>query len=155
LKVNQEGVRLHSEPRKRNNKAMPELSVRYPFEQADKETQNQLKPFFKQSSEIVEVSFPNPRVNLLKIVTVDYVLFVNRILPKDKQAYVDLGKTLADFFKEIKKGETGQVPKLLLTLDKTKIAIVGCDWEALTPFKKKADGWFVQWTDDEFVDFFS
>lgn len=134
---------------------MADLQVRYPFEQADKETQKSLKPFFKTQSEIVEVSFPNPRVNILKIVTLDYTLYVKRILPKDKEAYIDLGKTLADFFKEISKGEIGQVPKLSMNLDSDRIAVIKCDWEQLTPFKKKADGWFVQWSDDEFIDFFS
>ena len=134
---------------------MTDLTVRFPYDQADKETQNLLKPFFKQSSEIIEVSFPNPRVNVLKIKTADYTLFVGKILAKDKPAYIELGKALADVLKDIEKGEIGQVPKMTITLNKSKIVDITFDWQTLQPFKKKADGWYTQWQDDEYVDFFA
>lgn len=134
---------------------MSDLSVRFPFDSADKETQVKLKPFFKTSSPITEVSFPNSRVKVLKIVCHDFTLFVGRINAKDKPAFIELGKTLADIFKDIQKGEVKQVPKMAVKLDKDKIAIIEFDWEDLITFKKKADGWFQEWSEEEFIDFFA
>lgn len=134
---------------------MSDLSVRFPFDSADKETQVKLKPFFKTSSPISEVSFPNSRVNVLKIVCHDFTLFVGRVNAKDKPAFIELGKTLADVFKEIQKGDIAKVPKMSVKLDKDKIATIEFDWENLLSFKKKAEGWFQEWSDDEYIDFFA
>lgn len=133
---------------------MTELIFSFPYKAEDKTSKAALKTFSSQESRIIEVSFPNARLNVLKVVTDDYKLYVSKVSKTFLKEYCTLGKELASAFHGLSKGETKECPSMTLKLCK-EIATVQFNYEALVPFKMKADGWFVLQEEEVFFDFFA
>jgi len=133
---------------------MSELILSYPYNTEDKTIKAAVKEFSANPSKIVEVSFPNKRLNVLKIVTNDYKLYVSKVKPKDKDAYIDLGKSLADIFVGMTIRETKELCSMTLKLNKN-IAVVEFDWSTLVSYKQRAEGWFCLLEDEVVHDFFA
>lgn len=133
---------------------MSETIVKFPYALSDKAFKAETKPFFAGESRITSVSFPNKRLNLFKVCTVDYTLYISKVPKELMEAYKTFGKELAAVFGGMSKGDVQQVPTLYLTLNKN-IGNFRFDYDNLSSFKMKSEGWYVEEIETEYIDFFS
>jgi len=128
-------------------------TIRFPLN-AEKETLSLLKTYSKTPSELIEISLPNTTVKALKIVTMDYTLYI-KVTKALEAELLRIGRELMTEFGQIPLKDTKQMPTISVTLDKTAIVKLAFDWDKLVNFKHKATGWYVREDEEIVIDFFS
>ena len=115
-----------------------------------------------KASRIVEVSFPNSRVNVFRIVTEDYELIIkmkNLSNSTEVEHVKDLGRTLAAFLQSVEPGQVGNINGLTLTLAKknglAKVDIIEEGENVSNDVKCLCPGWYKVVLPEVFIDFFT